>query len=83
MSPNYYHVGGADKDSLECIRLDCRGNVPLGRFYSIAALNERVLKNAKLCGLFPRIYSLAQNLVEKDGFVYLKFILCLEKEGRD
>ena len=83
VSPNYYHVGGADKDSLECIRLDCRGNVPLGRFYSIAALNERVLKNAKLCGLFPRIYSLAQNLVEKDGFVYLKFILCLEKEGRD
>lgn len=80
VSPNYYHAGYADKDALECIRIDARGNIPLGRFYSIEELNKRIINTAKICGLFPKIYSLPQELVEKDDFVYLKFILCLEKE---
>lgn len=80
VSPDYYHAGYADEGSLECIRTDCRGNIPLGRFYNIEALNKRVLETAKKCGLFPKIYSLPQRLVEKDGFVYLKFILSLEKK---
>lgn len=79
VSPNYYYTGKADKDSLECIRIDCRGSLSLGRFYDVNAFNVRVLKNAKQCGLVPTIYSLPQELVEKDGFVYLKFILELKK----
>ena len=81
VSPNYYNTGLADLGALECIRLDCRGNVPLGRFYSIKALNERIIKTAKKCGLIPKVYSLPQEKVEKDGFVYLKFLLSLEKPG--
>lgn len=79
VSPNYYHMGTADEGSLECIRNDCRGYIPLGRFYNAKAFERRVLKNARRCGLKPKIYSLPQELVEKDGFVYLKFILQLEK----
>lgn len=79
VSPNYYNTGLADFGALECIRLDCRGSIPLGRFYSIDALNERIIKIAKKCELIPKVYSLPQEIVEKDGFVYLKFILSLEK----
>lgn len=79
VSPNYYHAGLADEGSLECIREDCRGCIPLGRFYNVEALNRRVLENAKQCGLKPMIYSLPLALVERDEFVYLKFILELEK----
>ncbi len=83
VSPNYYHTGTADEDSLECIRNDCRGYIPLGRFYNAKALDRRVLKNARRYGLKPTIYSLPQELVEKDEFVYLKFILQLEKVCRE
>lgn len=79
VSPNYYHTGMADDGSLECIRTDCRGNIPIARFYSVAALRERVLRPAAEHGLSVVIYALPQELVEKDQFVYLKFILCLEK----
>lgn len=79
VSPNYYCTGNADKDSLECIRVDCRGSLPLGRFYDVNAFYMRVLKNVKQCGLVPTVYSLPQELVEKDEFVYLKFILELKK----
>lgn len=79
VSPNWYHSGTADKDSVECIRTDCRGAIPLARFYNAKALNERVLIPAKKYGMVPIIYTLPQDLVEKDGFVYLKFILVLEK----
>lgn len=80
VSPNYYHTGTADEGSLECIRLDCRGGLPMARFYSVSALKERILGQAAKCGLRPKVYSLPQSCVEKDEFVYLKFILCMEKE---
>lgn len=79
VSPNYYHLGLADEHSTECIRTDCRGSIPFARFYDVKAFNERVLKTAKQYGLTPLVYSLPQELVEKEGFVYLKFILSLEK----
>lgn len=79
VSPNYYHTGTADEGSLECIRTDCRGAIPVARFYDAEALDRRILRMARECGLKPTVYSLPQGLVEKDGFVYLKFILCLEK----
>lgn len=79
MSPNYYCMGIADVGSLKCIRTDCRGAIPFARFYSIESLNERILKFSRKCGLTPLVYTLPQELVEKDQFVYLKFILVLEK----
>lgn len=69
----------ADEKSMECIRTDCRGNLSFARFYNVDALNERILKPAAEYGLTALIYALPQNLVEKDQFVYLKFILVLEK----
>lgn len=80
VSPNYYHTGSADENSLECIRTDCRGGIPMARFYDAKTLDRRILATARRCGLKTTVYSLPQELVEKDGFVYLKFILCLEKE---
>lgn len=79
VSPNYYGSGVADEYSKECVRTDCRGNIPFARFYDLKAFDERVLKTARQYGLTPLIYVLPQDLVEKDGFVYLKFILSLEK----
>lgn len=79
VSPNYYQRGMADEKSMECIRTDCRGNLSFARFYNVDALNERILKPAAEYGLTALIYALPQNLVEKDQFVYLKFILVLEK----
>lgn len=79
VSPNYYHKGFADPGSLECIRTDCGGGIPLGRFYDAESLNRRILITARQYGLKPVIHSLPQEVVEKDAFVYLKFILCLEK----
>lgn len=79
VSPNYYNRGMADIGSLECIRVDCRGSIPLGRFYSVKSLNERILTRARKCGLTANIYSLPNEIVEKDDFVYLKFILLLQK----
>lgn len=79
VSPNYYGNGFADKNSLECIRVDCRGNIQFARFYNINSFNVRILEKAKCFSLNPYIYSLPEEKTEKDGFVYLKFILVLEK----
>ena len=79
VSPNYYKKGYADEGALECIRTDCRAGLRSGRFYSVDALEERILKVAEKNGLEPKIDALPDELVERDGFVYLKFILCLEK----
>lgn len=75
VSPNYYHKGFADEGSFECIRTDCRGGVPMGRFYSVDKLYERVLAVAHESGLNTKVYILPNEIVEKDDFVYLKFIL--------
>lgn len=79
-SPNYYQKGFADRGALECIRTDCRGGVPLGRFYSACALEKRVLSTARSCGLMPTVYVLPDDIVERDAFVYLKYILCMVKD---
>lgn len=79
-SPNYYGKGFADKTALECIRTDCRGEIPLGRFYDVDALEDRVLKTAEQFGFNTYIYVLPDSWVEKDQFVYLKFVLLLEKK---
>ncbi len=79
VSPNYYHEGYADEGAYECIRTDCGGAVPLGRFYSVEKLKERVLDAAQKNGLSAKILSLSNEIVEVDRFVYLKFILILEK----
>ncbi len=79
VSPNYYHKGFADEGSFECIRTDCRGGVPIGRFYNVDQLNQRVLITAHEFGLDTKIYILPDEIVEKDDFVYLKFILELSK----
>lgn len=79
VSPNFYHKGNADKESYECIRTDCRGSVYFARFYSVRSLQERVLSVARKAGLRDKIYILPDMYVEKDGFVYLKFILELVK----
>lgn len=79
VSPNYYNKGFADEKSFECIRTDCRGQIPLGRFYSLEGLKERVLNVAKEENLNCKVYILPNELVEKDGFVYLKFVLEISK----
>lgn len=79
VSPTYYKKGTADEESFECIRTDCRGGLEIGRFYDINALKKRVLDVAEDCGLITKIYVLPNELVECDSFVYLKFILVLEK----
>lgn len=79
VSPNYYHKGFADEGSLECIRTDCRGGIPMGRFYNVDKLNERILTVAEKCGLDTKIYVLPNDIVEKDDFVYLKYILEMSK----
>lgn len=79
VSPNYYHKGFDDEGALECIRIDCRGGVSLGRFYSVNKLTERVLDQAEKSGLSAKVLTLPNELVEKDGFIYLKFILVLQK----
>lgn len=80
VSPKYYGTGTADEGALECIRTDCWNWVPLGRFYDVDALENRVLKTAEDCGMTPKVYSLSNDSIEKDGFVYLKFILSLKKQ---
>ena len=80
LSPTYYGKGTADKGSLECIRKDCRGDLAIGRFYDMAALKRRVLDVAKQCGLEAKIYIIPNKFVECDSFVYLKFILVLQKQ---
>ncbi len=79
VSPNYYHKGFADEGSFECIRTDCRGGCPMGRFYSVDKLNERVIAVARESGLDTKVYILPNEIVEKDDFVYLKFILEMSK----
>lgn len=79
VSPNYYNCGYADEGSIECIREDCGRGCPLGRFYDVQTLYERVIMQARSYGLQVKIYSLINELVEKDGFVYLKFILEMTK----
>lgn len=81
VSPNYYHKGYADEGALECIRTDCGGKIPLGRFYSAEKLKERVLDEAKKNKLSVKIFTLPDDIVENDHFVYLKFILVLQKIG--
>lgn len=79
LSPTYYGKGTADEGSFECIRTDCRGGLAIGRFYDIAALKERVLDVAVEQGLKSKIFILPNEIVENDAFVYLKFVLMLEK----
>ncbi|SFQ11723.1 Methyltransferase domain-containing protein [Butyrivibrio proteoclasticus] len=79
-SPNNYGKGYADDESLECIRTDCWSWIPLARFYDVRALEKRVLTPAREHGLMPTVYSLPDDEVEKDEFVYLKFILELKKQ---
>ncbi|MCI8314813.1 MAG: methyltransferase domain-containing protein [Lachnospiraceae bacterium] len=81
VSPNYYHKGYADEGALECIRTDCGDSVPLGRFYSVEKLKERVLDEAEKNELSVKILTLPDDIVENDLFVYLKFILVLQKIG--
>lgn len=81
VSPNFYHKGFADVGALECIRTDCRGGVPLGRFYSVNKLNERVITQAEKSGLSTKVLTLPNEFVEKDGLIYFKFILVLQKMG--
>lgn len=78
VSPNYYKSGTADEGALECIRTDCR-SYPLGRFYDAHALYERVIKTAEQCGMDAKVYILPNEFVCQDKFVYLKYLLCLEK----
>ncbi len=78
-SPNYFGKGYADEEAIECIRTDCWSWIPLARFYDVEALEKRVLVPARQSGLIPIVYSLPNDEVEKDGFVYLKFILELKK----
>ncbi len=80
VSPTYYGKGTADEGSYECIRTDCRGDLAIGRFYDIAALKRRVLNVAEKFGLKTTVYILPNKLVECDSFVYLKFILMLQKQ---
>ena len=84
VSPTYYKKGTADEESFECIRTDCRGGLEIGRFYDIKAFKRRVLDIAEKYGLIAKVYILPNELVECDSFVYLKFILVLEKakEGK-
>lgn len=79
VSPNFYGKGNADEGALECIRTDCWNGVPLGRFYNVSALEKRVIRIAEENGLTTKVYSLPNEAVEKDGFVYLKFIMELTK----
>ena len=78
-SPNYYGKGFADKGSNEYIRTDCWSAVPIGRFYDVSAFNQRVVDVADVNGLDVKVYYLANKDIEKDKFVYLKFILELTK----
>ena len=80
VSPNYYGKGTADPDSFECIRTDCWSSVPIGRFYDVDTFERTVLRAAREAGMEATVFSLPNNLVEKDDFVYLKFILQLEKK---
>ena len=80
VSPSCYGMGLADENSLEVIRTDCRDALPMSRYYSVEGLEERLLGRAKQWGLVYKIYILPDDIVEKDEFVYLKYILELQKE---
>ncbi len=75
MSPSNYARGLADKDSLEVIRTDCRDALPMSRFYSMEGLQKRLLRDANEWGLSFKIYILPDEIVERDEFVYFKYIL--------
>lgn len=79
MSPNYYGKGNGDPDAIECIRKDCWSWIPFSRFYDVSALKRRIIEPANESGLMPIVYSILNGCVEKDAFVYLKFILYLKK----
>lgn len=78
-SPNYFGKGYADDEAFECIRTDCWSWISSARFYDFKALENRVLYPARKMGLIPTVYSLPNYEVEKDEFVYLKFVLELKK----
>lgn len=80
VSPSCYGMGLADENSLEVIRTDCRDALPMSIYYSVEGLEERLLGRAKQWGLVYKIYILPDDIVEKDEFVYLKYILELQKE---
>lgn len=79
MSPSNYKTGLADEDSFEVLRTDCRDALPMSRFYSVKGLKERLLGRAKQWRLAFKIYILPDEIVERDGFVYFKYILELQK----
>jgi len=79
VSPSNYMTGLADSNSLEVIRTDCRDALPMSRYYSVAGLEERLLGRAEQWGLSFKIHILPDEIVEKDGFVYFKYILELLK----
>lgn len=80
VSPSCYGTGLADENSFEVLRTDCRDALPMSRYYSVEGLEERLLGKAKEWGLAYKIYILPDNIVEKDDFVYFKYILELQKE---
>ena len=75
VSPSHYKTGLADENSIEVLRTDCRDALPMSRYYSIKGLEERLLGKARRWGLACKIYILPDEIVEKDGFVYFKYIL--------
>lgn len=79
-SPYYYGKGNSDPNAIECIRKDCWSQIYMFRFYDSPALKRRVIDPAHDSGLRTIVYSIPNTYVEMDGFIYLKFILCLEKE---
>lgn len=80
LSPNFYGMGNVDEGAVECIRIDCGRGLQFARFYDIEALDQRVISVAEEYGLTVHIYSIPNQNVEIDGFVYLKFILELRKD---
>lgn len=78
VSPKYYGKGFSDSGAIECVREDCT-DLQMSRFYDVKNLKIRVLDIAIKLGFRCKIYVLNSKQVEKDGFVYLKFVLVLEK----
>lgn len=79
VSPEYYGSGMSDTDAVEKVRLDCHG-VNIGRFYDVRNLKKRVINRAENKGMKTTVHILPNEQVEKDGFVYLKFFLEMEKQ---